>query len=101
MRPKVRTQILQMHPDLMHSTGTWFAENHAGSAVVAETLKIRVTVLARTRNFAYSDFVRHHFDGLFARNRLPEIEKDIRIKVIQGKIREGCPILDLYYFNDL
>ena len=74
---KVRTQILEMHPDLMHSTGTWLAKDHAGTAVVAEALEIRVTVLARTRNFAYPDLVRNHFDGLFASNRLPEMKKKI------------------------
>lgn len=71
-REKV-TQVLQVHPDLMHAPRMRETQNHAyvGLFVVADQLECRRTALALAGHLAHADFVADHLDGLIALDRLP------------------------------
>lgn len=71
-REKV-TQVLQVHPDLMHAPRMRETQDHAyvGLFVVADQLECRRTALALAGHLAHADFVADHLDGLIALDRLP------------------------------
>ena len=63
---KFLTKVLQVHPDLMHSSGEWPAEHHTRFAIEAEPLKLCPALFAMRRHFADPDLVADNFHRLRA-----------------------------------
>ena len=68
----VLTEVLQMHPDLVHPSRERLAEDDAGVAVEAELLELCVAVLALRGDLANADLVAHNLDGLAADDAVAE-----------------------------
>jgi len=68
-----------MNPDLMHPASPGPAEHHARPLVEAESLELRVAVLAVGTNLADADLVAHDLNGLLAAQRL-SVKSNFKIK---------------------
>ena len=66
-----------MNPDLVHPARLGSAEHHAGPAVEAESLELRVAVLAVRADLADPDLVADDLDRLLAANRVPEKNRKV------------------------
>ena len=68
------TEILEVDPDLVHTTGVRPAEHHTLGAVEADPLELCVTLLASPgpRHPAHPDLVADHLDTLPALDQAPD-----------------------------
>lgn len=51
-----------MNTDLVHATGLWFTQYHAGFAVVAKLLENGHTLFSLWRHFAHANFITNYFN---------------------------------------